>query len=57
MESQEMLRDMTMMDWPHMKKGSREELHRKLHRAAYPSTYSTPVSVQELAKMLGLGKL
>lgn len=58
LEAQETLRDMTLADWPvNMKRGSREELHQKLHKVAYPVTYSRPVSVAELAKMLGLGKL
>jgi hypothetical protein len=57
LEAQETLRAMSMADWPNMKRSAREELHRKIHKAAYPVTYSKPVTVQELAKMLGLGKL
>jgi hypothetical protein len=57
LEAQETLCDMTLADWPNMRRASREELHRKTHKAAYPVTYSKPVTVAELAKMLGLGKL
>jgi len=57
LEAQEMLARFTSSDWSHMKQGHREALHRKLHKVAYPVTYSRPVEVQELAKMLGLGRI
>jgi hypothetical protein len=52
-----MLRLLTVADWPNMKQSRREELHRKLHKTAYPSTYSKPVTLDTLAQLLQLGTI
>jgi len=57
LEAQELLSALTSHDWPNMKKAQRERLHKKLHKTAYPATYSRPVSVEGLAKILGLGTI
>lgn len=57
LSAQERLMELSTQDWPNLKKSQREKLHRQLHRAAYPSTYSKPVTPQELAKILGAGRI
>lgn len=54
-EAQEMLKTFTCFDWPNIKKGSREKLHRQLYRQAYPASFkeAKQVSNSELAKLLG----
>lgn len=53
-EAQEMLNQITVADWPHMKKGSREKLHKGLYRKAYPSIFreQKQVSMDDLARIL-----
>jgi hypothetical protein len=51
-EAQEMLVEMTLHDWPKMKKNSRTELHRKIHKQAYPYLEARTITPQELARML-----
>jgi hypothetical protein len=49
-----MLTRMSIADWPNMKKASREKLHKKLYKQAYPSTFKEKkqVSLEELATIL-----
>lgn len=56
-DAQERLVEFSTQDRPNMKKSQREKLHKQLHRAAYPATHSKPVSPQELAKILGAGRI
>jgi hypothetical protein len=54
-EAQEQLKQMTIADWPNMKKAARTKLHKELHSQAYPSelrkkNYITP---EQLQKVLG----
>lgn len=57
LEAHERLVALSTQDWPNMKKGQREKLHKQLHRAAYPKVHKDPVSPAELAKILGAGRI
>ena len=52
-----MLKKFTISDWPNMKKDSRETLHRKLHKVAFPETYARTITPEQLALMIKAGKL
>lgn len=43
-----MLKQLTIQDWPNLKKDKRSSLHRKLHKDAYPVTES--ISLEEYIK-------
>lgn len=53
LESQEMLRALTVSDFPDMKKINREKLHRQLHKRAYPYQKKVAITVEDLKRMLG----
>lgn len=40
-DSQEMMRSLTIADYPHTNKQMRKKIHRQLHRNAYPDTWDT----------------
>lgn len=54
-EAQEQLKQMSIADWPNMKKQQRSKIHKELFKQAYPSeirkkNYITP---EDLGKVLG----
>lgn len=54
-EAQEQLKQMSVADWPNMKKPARTKIHKELFSKAYPSevrkkNYITP---EQLQKVLG----
>jgi len=54
-EAQEQLKQMSVADWPNMKKQQRSKVHKELFSKAYPSevrkkNYITP---EQLQKVLG----
>jgi len=55
LEAQDQLKQMALMDWPHMKKAERTKLHKDLFKKAYPSEIRKKnyISADELAKVLG----
>jgi hypothetical protein len=52
LEAQENLMQMTIMDYPKMRKDDRKKLHRKFRRMAYPSTGKNAISASEMKKIL-----
>lgn len=54
-EAQEQLKQMTVADWPNMKKQSRNKLHKELFSKAYPSEFRKKnyVTPEQLQKVLG----
>jgi hypothetical protein len=52
-EAQEMLKQLTIQDWPNLKKDKRSSLHRKLHRDAYPVQQS--ITLEDYIKNTGGG--
>lgn len=54
-EAQEQLKDFTAKDWPNMKKGQREKLHKDLYSKAYPKEMRTKkyITPADLQKVLG----
>lgn len=38
-DAQEMMRSMTLFDYPHAGKETRKKIHRQVHQDAYPSTW------------------
>ena len=55
--AQDQLFLLSVADWPKMKKSSRDKMHRSIHRIAFPRTHSEPIGPQELAKILGAGRI
>lgn len=53
-EAQETLTHFKASDWPNLKKRDRENIHRKLHRKAYPFEWENvaPLSLADAAKRL-----
>lgn len=53
-EAQEQLKNLSALDWPNMKKESRNKMHRDLMKKAYPfSKQKKSITASDLAKMLG----
>jgi len=54
-EAQEQLKQMSVADWPNMKKNSREKIHKELFQKAYPKDQSKKnfITPQQLQKILG----
>lgn len=54
-EAQEQLKLMSALDWPNMKKSTREKNHRALFKEAYPSAIREKkyITVQDLQKVVG----
>lgn len=52
--AREMLPQLTVASFPHMKKESQVKEHRKIYKQAYPSAFENkkPMSLQDLAKVL-----
>lgn len=48
-----MLKQLTVQDWPNLKKDKRASLHRKLHRDAYP--VRDTITLEEYIKKSGGG--
>lgn len=55
--AQERLHDLGAHDWPNVKRDTRSKIHRDLHKVAYPATYEKTVTPDELAKLLGAGRI
>lgn len=55
--AQERLLELGSHDWPNVKRSSRDRIHRDLHKSAFPKTYENPVTPDELAKLLGAGRI
>jgi len=53
LENQEMLRKLTIADYPDMKKSNREKVHRQVYKAAYPDQTKRVVTVEDLKRYLG----
>lgn len=58
-EAQEMLKQLTVQDWPNQKPRSRERLHKQLYKKAYPDIFNEGkrVSVDSLARALMKGSV
>lgn len=54
-EAREMLSQLSVADYPHMKKTSRQKLHRSLSKMAFPATFKDKrrLTLQDLAAMGG----
>ena len=54
LEAQEGLVQMSMMDWPNLKRPDRSKRHRELHRIAFPKSWqeSKPVSGEDMARII-----
>lgn len=58
-EAQEMLKQLTVQDWPNQKPKGRERLHKQLYKKAYPDTFKEgrKVSAETLANALMKGSV
>ena len=56
-KARETLEQWSSNDWPHLKKDRRQQMHRKIHRIAYPNQKAVAMTHEQLAKFMGLGKL
>jgi hypothetical protein len=52
-EAQEILGKLTIADWPNMKQEKRSEKHAELKKLAYPVSNKKPITVKDLARILG----
>lgn len=54
-EAQNMLHKITLADFPNMKDGDRNKIHKKLYRQGYPATFreSVELTPEALARALG----
>jgi len=54
-EAQNMLHQITLVDFPNMKTGHRNKIHKKLYRQAYPATFreSVELTPETLARAMG----
>lgn len=54
-EAQEMLKQLTVSDWPHLKQNQRETIHRRLFQDAYPASFKETKQLEtaDLARILG----
>ena len=50
--AKENLMQLTIMDYPKMRKEDRKKLHKKIRRMAYPSTGKNAISASEMKKIL-----
>lgn len=59
LEARELLALMRAMDYPHYKKGTRETIHKELHKSAFPFVHERdpkkPMTTGELAALLNRG--
>lgn len=55
-ESQQMLKELTVQDWSNMKRNQRQKLHKDLYRKAYPSFLSKKkkITIEDLKRMQGV---
>ena len=51
-EAQAMLTDLTVQDYPHLKKQKRTQIHRKLSNLAYPARKKELMTTKEIAEYL-----
>ena len=51
-EAQAMLTDLTIQDYPHLKKHKRNQIHRKLSSLAYPEKKRELMTTKEIADYL-----
>lgn len=53
-KAQDRIIDLTVADYPHAKKDSREKIHRAFHKQARPHLFENkkPITTKELAKLL-----
>lgn len=59
LEAREMLSQMAVADYPHLKKEQRQRLHRDVFTRANPNIFDAPkrvVTLQDVARMLGNGR-
>lgn len=55
-EAQEMLKELSVQDYPHMKPQARQKLHRGLKKSAYPSMFEEKRHVTiDMLKARGAG--
>lgn len=54
-EAQQLMKNLTASDWPHLKENSRESLHRQLYEQAYPDSFkeTKQLATSDLARILG----
>lgn len=54
-EAQEQLKQLSVMDWPNMKKDKRQKMHKELHRQAYPKSMTAKnyITIDDLKAMQG----
>jgi hypothetical protein len=53
-EAQEMLKELTVQDWPNQKQNQRSKLHKQLYKKAYPGIFreGKEMSQQSLSQIL-----
>jgi hypothetical protein len=57
-EAQEMLKQMTVSAYPHIKPEKARSIHRGIHKQAYPKTHEGPaVGPQDLTRILGAERM
>lgn len=52
-DAQEMMRAMTLGDYPHAGKDTRRKIHRQVHREAYPGTWDKGRSGMTMDQFFG----
>jgi len=54
LESQEMLNNLTISDWPNLKKEARQKLHKSVYKSAYPSIFRSEkrATLEDVARIL-----
>lgn len=57
LEAVEYLGDMFKHDWPNLKKEKRQIEHRRIHRIAYPNIKRRGLTLADIAKLDGMGKI
>lgn len=58
-EARETLTQLSVSDYPHLKKQARQKLHRELSRMAYPSTFKDKrkITLQDLKSIGGINNV
>ncbi len=56
-EAQQTLVNITVSQWAHMTKNDRSKTHKRLHKQAYPDSFSTKkeITTEQLQMFLGQG--
>lgn len=57
LEAVELLGQMFIHDWPNMKKEKRQVEHRRIHRIAFPHLKPKGLTLEDIAKLDGMGRI